>query len=50
MELLKAYIQQMKVENPEEYNKLVAAYETEGEMIDHITILTDKAVKFHENE
>jgi hypothetical protein len=46
MKLMKAYIQQMKVENPEEYEKLVKEYGSELEMVDHIEELTHKAVKY----
>ena len=45
MELMKAYIQQMKVENPEDYKKLVKGFGSESDVENYVESLTKRAMK-----
>lgn len=44
MELMKAYIQQMKIENPEEYKKLMEGFGSESDVLTYVESLTKRAM------
>jgi hypothetical protein len=49
MELIRKHLQQMKVEQPEEYTRLTEGYETEDEFIKDVLGLTLRAVNYYES-
>jgi hypothetical protein len=49
MELIRKHLQQMKVEQPEEYRRLTEGYETEDEFIKDVLGLTLRAVNYYES-
>jgi hypothetical protein len=49
MELIRKHLQQMKVEQPEEYRRLMEGYETEEEFVKEALGLTLRAVNYYES-
>jgi hypothetical protein len=49
MGIIRNHLQQMKVEQPEEYRRLMKDYETEEEFIRDTLGLTEKAVNYYES-
>jgi hypothetical protein len=49
MGIIRNHLQQMKVEQPEEYRRLMEGYETEDEFIRDTLGLTEKAVNYYES-
>ena len=49
MGIIRIHLQQMKVEQPLEYSRLLEGYETEEEFIRDTLGLTEKAVNYYES-
>jgi hypothetical protein len=49
MELIRTHLQQMKVEQPLEYSRLMEGYETEEEFINEVIGISEKAVNYYES-
>jgi hypothetical protein len=49
MGIIRIHLQQMKVEQPEEYRRLMKDYETEDEFIKDVLGLTLRAVNYYES-
>ena len=49
MQTIRTHLQHMKVEQPEEYRRLLGGYETEEEFIRDTLGLTEKAVNYYES-
>ena len=49
MGIIRIHLQQMKVEQPLEYSRLLEGYETEEEFIRDTLGLTEKAINYYES-
>jgi hypothetical protein len=49
MGIIRNHLQQMKVEQPEEYRRLMEGYETEEEFVKEALGMSEKAVDYYES-
>jgi hypothetical protein len=49
MGIIRNHLQQMKVEQPEEYRRLMEGYETEEEFVKEALGMSEKAVNYYES-
>jgi hypothetical protein len=48
IKIIRNHLQQLKVEQPEEYAQLMEGYETEDEFINDVLRISSKAINYHE--
>jgi hypothetical protein len=49
MGIIRNHLQQMKVEQPEEYRRLMEGYTSEEEFINEVIGISEKAVNYYES-
>jgi hypothetical protein len=49
MGIIRIHLQQMKVEQPEEYRRLMEGYTSEDEFINEVIGISEKAVNYYES-
>jgi hypothetical protein len=49
MGIIRNHLQQMKVEQPEEYTRLMEGYTSEDEFINEVIGISEKAVNYYES-